>query len=170
MCRVSSWYVITASRFCGHVRADHVVCLPLKIGKTSALAMNLTGILKSVLLVFAAIIIWNTPITFLQAFGYAVALMGLFIYSLPDDIFRQSQTCEVILTHLGVFAVKLGNRMGLLGLGSSWGGRGGGGEGWYMNVSENEHEGQHEDSFALDQVDSEDAESSEKGVSEITER
>ncbi|KAJ4424869.1 hypothetical protein N0V82_000372 [Gnomoniopsis sp. IMI 355080] len=140
------------------------------IGKTSALAMNLTGILKSVLLVFAAIVIWNTPITFLQAFGYGIALVGLFIYSLPDDILRQSQTCEVILTHLGVFAVKLGNRMGLLGLGSSLGGRGGSGEGLHMNVPENEHQGQHEDSIALDRVDSEGAEPSEKGASEVTER
>ncbi|KAJ4393229.1 hypothetical protein N0V93_002437 [Gnomoniopsis smithogilvyi] len=140
------------------------------IGKTSALAMNLTGILKSVLLVFAAIVIWNTPITFLQAFGYGIALVGLFIYSLPDDIVRQSQTCEVILTHLGVFAVKLGNKMGLLGLGSNWGGRGGGGEGRYMSVPENEHEGEHEDSFSLDQVDGENAESGEKGTSEVKER
>lgn len=145
-----------------HVGADKVVCVSVKIGKTSALAMNLTGILKSVLLVFAAIVIWNTPITFLQAFGYAIALVGLFIYSLPDDTIRQSQTCEVILTQLGVLAVKLGNRLGLLGLGSSWRGRGGGGgEGRYMSVPEDEQDGEHEDSFALNDVDKEDAESSE---------
>lgn len=124
-----------------HAFSDQVARMSIKIGKTSALAMNLTGILKSVLLVFAAIVIWNTPITFLQASGYAIALVGLFIYSLPDDILRKSKTCDVILTHLGVFAVQLGNRFGLLGLGCNRGSRGGTGESHYASAPETEHDG-----------------------------
>lgn len=132
--------------------------------------MNLTGILKSVLLVFTSIVIWNTPITFVQAFGYAIALVGLFIYSLPDDVFRQSKTCDVILTHLGVFAVQLGNRFGLLGFGSSWGSRGGTGESRYASVPETEQDGEHDDSFSLDQVDSAEGDVGEKVLGKPMER
>jgi hypothetical protein len=57
----------------------------MQIGKTSALTMNLTGIFKSILLVVAALMIWNTPITFLQSFGYAIALAGMFYYSMGKD-------------------------------------------------------------------------------------
>ncbi|KAK9781907.1 hypothetical protein SCAR479_01778 [Seiridium cardinale] len=52
------------------------------IGRTSALAMNLTGILKSILLVVASMVIWNTPMTLLQAVGYLVTLVALFYYSM----------------------------------------------------------------------------------------
>jgi hypothetical protein len=44
--------------------------------------MTLTGILKNILLVVASVMIWNTTITELQFFGYAVALVGLVYYSL----------------------------------------------------------------------------------------
>lgn len=47
--------------------------------------MNLAGILKSLLLVGASAIIWATPITLLQGFGYAISLAGMFYYSLPED-------------------------------------------------------------------------------------
>jgi drug/metabolite transporter (DMT)-like permease len=53
----------------------------IKIGKTSSLVMALTGILKSILLVAASVLIWNTPISFLQTIGYAIALIGLVFYS-----------------------------------------------------------------------------------------
>ena len=43
--------------------------------------LTLTGILKNVLLILASILIWHTSITALQFFGYAVALLGLLIYS-----------------------------------------------------------------------------------------
>ncbi|KKY32900.1 hypothetical protein UCDDA912_g07128 [Diaporthe ampelina] len=57
----------------------------LLIGKTSALTMNLAGILKSLLLVGASAFIWATPITLLQGIGYAISLAGMFYYALPDD-------------------------------------------------------------------------------------
>lgn len=43
--------------------------------------MNLTGILKSILLVAASMIIWQTPMTLLQASGYSIALAAMFCYS-----------------------------------------------------------------------------------------
>jgi drug/metabolite transporter (DMT)-like permease len=51
------------------------------IGKTSGLVMTLSGILKSILLVAASVIIWSTHITLLQTLGYSIALMGLVLYS-----------------------------------------------------------------------------------------
>ncbi|RKO94791.1 triose-phosphate transporter family-domain-containing protein [Blyttiomyces helicus] len=50
------------------------ICL---IGKTSSLVMCLSGVIKDILLITASILIWATPITSLQIFGYAVALGGL---------------------------------------------------------------------------------------------
>ncbi len=43
--------------------------------------LTLTGILKNVLLIFASVMIWHTSITPLQFFGYAIALLGLLVYS-----------------------------------------------------------------------------------------
>ncbi|KAM0561849.1 hypothetical protein ACHAPJ_003020 [Fusarium lateritium] len=51
------------------------------IGKTSGLVMTLSGILKSILLVSASVLIWGTHISLLQTLGYSIALMGLVLYS-----------------------------------------------------------------------------------------
>lgn len=51
------------------------------IGKTSSLVLTLTGILKNILLIIAAVLIWNDTITGLQVFGYAIAIVGLLVYS-----------------------------------------------------------------------------------------
>lgn len=45
--------------------------------------MALSGIFKSILLVVTGVLIWGTPIGWLQGFGYFVALFGLFLYSVP---------------------------------------------------------------------------------------
>jgi hypothetical protein len=50
--------------------------------------MNLTGILKNVLLVVASVLIWHTPITLIQFSGYAIALVGMFYYSMGSDVAR----------------------------------------------------------------------------------
>ncbi|KAK4168966.1 triose-phosphate transporter family-domain-containing protein [Cladorrhinum sp. PSN259] len=68
------------------------------IGKTSGLVMTLTGILKNILLVVVAVMIWNTSITGLQAFGYTIALSGLLYYSLGWD------QIAVILTTAALYA------------------------------------------------------------------
>ena len=44
--------------------------------------MTLCGVLKDILLVFASIAIWGTPISALQYFGYSIALGGLIYYKL----------------------------------------------------------------------------------------
>lgn len=47
--------------------------------------MNLTGILKSIILVAASAAIWVTPVTLTQLIGYGIALVGMFYYSLPPE-------------------------------------------------------------------------------------
>lgn len=47
--------------------------------------MNLTGILKSIILVVASAAIWATPMTLTQLIGYGIALAGMFYYSLPPE-------------------------------------------------------------------------------------
>ena len=44
--------------------------------------MTLCGVLKDILLVAASILIWGTPISALQYFGYGIALCGLIYYKL----------------------------------------------------------------------------------------
>ncbi|KAJ5644974.1 sugar phosphate/phosphate translocator [Penicillium longicatenatum] len=59
------------------------------IGKTSSLVMTLCGVLKDILLVAASMMLWNTPVTALQFFGYSVALVGLVYYKLGGDKIRE---------------------------------------------------------------------------------
>lgn len=59
------------------------------IGKTSSLVMTLCGVLKDILLVAASMMIWNTPVTALQFFGYSIALIGLVYYKLGGDKIRE---------------------------------------------------------------------------------
>ncbi|PSR97118.1 triose-phosphate transporter family-domain-containing protein [Coniella lustricola] len=55
------------------------------IGKTSSLVMTLCGIFKSILLVVTGVLIWGTYISPLQLLGYFMALVGLFMYSVPSN-------------------------------------------------------------------------------------
>ncbi|KAK8088721.1 hypothetical protein PG997_003682 [Apiospora hydei] len=65
------------------------------IGKTSALAMNLTGILKAILLVVASMLIWGAPVTLMQVVGYSIALVGMFYYSMgPDTTNAHFEICK----------------------------------------------------------------------------
>ncbi|KAG8409991.1 hypothetical protein J3459_007762 [Metarhizium acridum] len=52
------------------------------IGKTSAVVLTLCGVLKDIMLVVASMIIWGTPVTALQFFGYSIALGGMVYYKL----------------------------------------------------------------------------------------
>lgn len=58
------------------------VALVTLIGKTSSLVLTLCGVLKDILLVAASIIIFGSPVTFTQWFGYSIALGGLVYYKL----------------------------------------------------------------------------------------
>jgi hypothetical protein len=51
--------------------------------------MTLCGVLKDILLVAASMMLWNTPVTALQFFGYSVALVGLVYYKLGGDKIRE---------------------------------------------------------------------------------
>ncbi|ETI26058.1 hypothetical protein G647_02835 [Cladophialophora carrionii CBS 160.54] len=55
------------------------------IGKTSSLVLTLCGILKDILLVAASMLIWGTPVTNLQFFGYSIALGGMLYYRLGAE-------------------------------------------------------------------------------------
>ncbi|MCJ1473690.1 hypothetical protein MMC13_002341 [Lambiella insularis] len=61
------------------------VCVVFLIGRTSAVVMTLCGVLKDILLVFASIMIWGTPVTWTQYFGYSIALGGMVYYKLGAD-------------------------------------------------------------------------------------
>jgi hypothetical protein len=52
------------------------------IGKTSGLVLTLCGVLKDILLVGFSIIVWGTPISGLQTFGYSIAIIGMLYYKL----------------------------------------------------------------------------------------
>lgn len=53
------------------------VAVVLLIGNTSALILTLAGIFKDILLVALSVLLFGSPVTFLQYIGYAVALLGL---------------------------------------------------------------------------------------------
>ncbi|KIW09783.1 hypothetical protein PV08_11883 [Exophiala spinifera] len=55
------------------------------IGKTSSLVLTLCGILKDILLVACSMMIWGTPVSGTQFFGYAIALGGLLYYRLGAE-------------------------------------------------------------------------------------
>ncbi|OJD30519.1 uncharacterized protein BKCO1_5900028 [Diplodia corticola] len=59
------------------------------IGKTSSLVLTLSGVLKDILLVFASMIIFQDPVSGLQAFGYSIALSGLVYYKLGADKLKE---------------------------------------------------------------------------------
>ena len=53
------------------------VAVVMLIGNTSALILTLAGIIKDILLVALSVVVFGSPVTVLQYFGYAVALAGL---------------------------------------------------------------------------------------------
>ena len=56
-----------------------------QIGKTSALVLTLSGVLKDILLVIASMVVFLDPVSPLQAFGYSIALGGLVYYKLGAE-------------------------------------------------------------------------------------
>lgn len=51
--------------------------------------MTLCGVLKDILLVAASMMIWRTPVTGLQFFGYSLSLVGLMYYKLGADKIKE---------------------------------------------------------------------------------
>lgn len=106
--------------------------------------MNLTGILKSLLLVVLSMIIWSTTTTFTQGLGYIIALAGMVYYAFSSDSMSTPRR-------------SLGSLRGyLLGLLRSSQAEDAshvsGAFGEYRSVSDN-FEDKFEDSFLLDDVD-----------------
>jgi hypothetical protein len=85
MLNVASVFVVSLTRGCITPSLQRVILTSTQIGKTSGLAMCLTGILKNILLVVASVVIWKTPITALQFIGYDIACFGLVYYSIGWD-------------------------------------------------------------------------------------
>ena len=50
------------------------------VGAGSGLVLTLAGVFKDILLITGSVLIWGTPITPLQVFGYSIALGGLILY------------------------------------------------------------------------------------------
>lgn len=50
------------------------------VGAGSGLVLTLAGVFKDILLISGSVLIWGTPITPLQVFGYSIALGGLVLY------------------------------------------------------------------------------------------
>ncbi|KAK9419444.1 putative Sugar phosphate transporter domain-containing protein [Seiridium unicorne] len=61
------------------------VSVVLLIGKTSAVVLTMSGVLKDILLVVASMVIFGDPVTGQQYFGYGIALAGLTYYKLGAD-------------------------------------------------------------------------------------
>lgn len=53
------------------------------------MVLTLCGVLKDILLVAASMLIWNNTVTFLQFFGYSIALGGLVFYKLGGDAIKE---------------------------------------------------------------------------------
>jgi len=72
-----------------HERYRNLCTNVCQIGKTSSLVLTLCGVLKDILLVAASMMIWGTPVSGTQFFGYSIALGGLMYYKLGADQLKQ---------------------------------------------------------------------------------
>ncbi|GAP86326.2 putative DMT family organic anion transporter [Rosellinia necatrix] len=68
------------------------VSVVLLIGKTNAVVLTMSGVLKDILLVVASMAIFGDPVTLQQYFGYSIALAGLVYYKLGADKLQQMTT------------------------------------------------------------------------------
>lgn len=62
------------------------------IGKTSAVVLTMSGILKDILLVCASLIIFRDPVSGQQYIGYGIALGGLIYYKLGAEKIQSAFT------------------------------------------------------------------------------
>ncbi|GAA5847828.1 hypothetical protein JCM5353_000214 [Sporobolomyces roseus] len=56
------------------------------IGAASSLVLTLSGVLKDILLVGLSVVLFGTPVTFIQMVGYSVALAGLVVFKTKPEI------------------------------------------------------------------------------------
>lgn len=82
-------FTLLANAFVAFLLNVSVVFL---IGKTSAVVLTMSGILKDILLVCASLIIFQDPVTLQQYFGYSIALGGLCYYKLGAEKIQSAFT------------------------------------------------------------------------------
>lgn len=82
-------FTLLANAFVAFLLNVSVVFL---IGKTSAVVLTMSGILKDILLVCASLIIFRDPVTLQQYFGYSIALGGLCYYKLGAEKIQSAFT------------------------------------------------------------------------------
>jgi len=75
---VFDWGMLTLNATCAFALNLAVFLL---IGKTSALTMNIAGVIKDWMLIFASQHFFGNPVTFLNYAGYVVAFLSVFMYS-----------------------------------------------------------------------------------------
>ena len=62
----------------------------LLIGKTSALTMNVAGVVKDWLLIFISSALFDAPITKLQLFGYGISFVAVCYYNYTSTKIERS--------------------------------------------------------------------------------
>ncbi len=75
---VFDWGMLTLNATCAFALNLAVFLL---IGKTSALTMNIAGVIKDWMLIFASQHFFGNPVTFLNYVGYIIAFLSVFMYS-----------------------------------------------------------------------------------------
>lgn len=63
------------------VHAALNIAVFLLIGKTSALTMNVAGVVKDWLLILLSVVIYGSPVTSTQLWGYGLAFLGVCVYN-----------------------------------------------------------------------------------------
>ncbi|TKA54453.1 hypothetical protein B0A53_03146 [Rhodotorula sp. CCFEE 5036] len=56
------------------------------IGCASSLVLTLSGVLKDILLVTGSVVLFGSPVTFVQLVGYSIALAGLFVFKTSPEV------------------------------------------------------------------------------------
>ena len=80
------WESMMTSKFAGVMAASGAVAFSLNvavvvlISNTSALTLTLAGIVKDILLVCLSVLIFGSPVTYLQYFGYGITLFALNVH------------------------------------------------------------------------------------------
>jgi len=70
------------------------IAIYLLIGKTSALTMNVAGVVKDWLLIAISSIVFDAPVTKVQLFGYAISFLGVLYYNYSKYKDREREIAE----------------------------------------------------------------------------
>jgi hypothetical protein len=62
------------------------VAVVFLIGCASSLVLTLSGVIKDILLVVGGMVLFGSPVSGMQAFGYSIALLGLVFFKTPQDV------------------------------------------------------------------------------------